>query len=104
MKHFVTLFVILLVSLAADAQKTDLRETMKERLRESLKEKWRAPVPLVIEDEVALKTAAKPSEGRISTNGKSVTEGEISLAYHPADSSKLVISFMEESSTGLNFP
>lgn len=105
MKKVITTIALLAVGLSVSAQEgAYLKEAMRESLRESLKEKWR-PAGRIQENEVAEKSAGTTiHEGRITTSGQSTQEGEVSLAYHPADSSKLVISFMEETSSGLNFP
>jgi hypothetical protein len=104
MKRIITTLAFIGAGLSAFAQNSSLREGMREMLRESWKEKWRPAGRIVDHDQHLKTTATTSSEARVTTNGASVQEGEVSFAFHPKDSSKLVISFMEESSTGLNFP
>lgn len=104
MKKIAAAFVLLLAASTAQAQQSNRQQAMQEALRHSIKEKWRTPVPISIESEAAAKTATKPEEGRISFNSRATEEGEVSFAIHPADSSKLVLSFMEQNSNGLTFP
>jgi hypothetical protein len=78
-----------LFSIAAYAQSA--REQLKESIRETLEEKSFKP-----EGERRLHTSKTTAsyDQRITGSGTGVMEGEVALAMHPKDSSKLVISFM----------
>jgi hypothetical protein len=106
MRKIIATLALLTMAGGAFAQKADLREAMRESIRESLKEKRRTPVLIsdAIEEPVQKNASVSTYESRVTINTKAIQEAEVSLAYHPADSSKVVISFMEESSSGLNFP
>jgi len=77
----------------------------QELVQRMLKEKLVMPGTRHHEDDIdadARTTAA--TDGRVSTAAMGVDEAEISLAYNPADSSKMVLSYMEEGAAGLSFP
>ncbi len=101
--HFKALSLASLLFLASttiQAQQKVSEEQVKESIKEILKEKWRPAKEL--QNLPKFKTTA--TDQRVSTNVNSIQEAEISMAVHPLDTNKIVLSFMEQSSQGLRFP
>jgi len=103
MKQFFTMISLaagILYAAESAAQKPVTQDMMREALKETLKEKMRSWKPGAAASQ--MKTTA--GDQRMTSNPVSVEEAEVSLAVHPMDSNKVVISFMEQTSTGLKFP
>lgn len=94
--------------LAAQAQQ---ESSMKERMIEHLKkEKFRTPVP--VEDAIASfearyfdKKTRSSQELKVSNSSSpAVEEGEAHIAMDPNNNNRMVLSYMDNSTTGLSFP
>ncbi len=95
------LVVILFSCSGSFAQSTATRK--QELLQHMLREKLHRPGKATQDNDKGERTTAA-SDGRVSTTSTAFDEGEISLAYNPTDSTKMVISYMEVGPSGLNFP
>lgn len=96
--------IALLVAGNSIAQQMSKEQLRNEMFKDMLREKIHAPYNAAgnsQEEELAKTTG---SDSRISSTGTGVDEAEVSVAINPSDSNQLVISYMEESTTGLNFP
>ncbi len=79
--------------------------TLKQKmLREVLKEKQLIQGIGKGNNEQQELTKTTNTDERLTTGNGSDQEAEVSVIYDPSDSSKLIIGFMDESTTGLNFP
>lgn len=107
MTHFFRIAAIVLVTvsctLSVSAQSAGNISNKQALIKRMLKEKLHMPGTASEEHEQGMKTTSS-TEGRVSTTPNTLGEGEISLAFNPTDSNKLVLSFMEQGSTGLTFP
>lgn len=104
--HILAAIGISLISLATYAQATVKPGLKQELVKRMLEEKWHLSKGAFDHDKDEDKDAkwrTTATDGRVSTAGLSVDEAEISVAYKPGDNSKLLISFMSQSS-GLTFP
>ncbi len=97
------LLLATMISKAGFAQSHTPASRKQEMLQRMLKEKLHLPGKVAEDDDKAWRTTAA-TDGRVSAAANNIGEGEISMAYNPADSNQLVISYMEQTATGLDFP
>ncbi len=106
---FLILGVFLLPGVHAIGQVKQTPESRQELLRKVLEEKgFNLPGQLTgRNDEVRERMAGKTTatDQRVSANPNTIGEGEISVIYDPTDSNNLLLSFMQQNSSGaLTFP
>lgn len=112
---FIVICVLMFVT-DADAQKpaqlkkldsAQLKAAMKMHREDMMKEKGLRgtngqPIVIPAAENSQKKTTA--ANQRLTTNGVNLIEAEVSIAYDPNDSNKLVASYIEQSSSGMICP
>lgn len=87
-----------------------LAQTSKlERLQEIKREKYRTPVPAInlLQENASSSTTKKVRAGEKKISPVTVVnveEGEAQIAINPANPNQLIMSYMENSTSGLRFP
>jgi hypothetical protein len=97
-----TTALLLSLTVSGYAQSHGSASMKQELVQRMLKEKLLLPGTRHVEEGEDARTTAV-TDGRVSSTLTGVDEGEISLACNPSDSSKMVLSYMEEGAS-LSFP